>query len=105
MVLAALHFTWTARPSLRSSWLQSARVLRHLVDSVPMEGKGRSGSKASYLLTAEDEPASSQRDHHKTGVNDERPTPPRRCLLQGEIACQFIQAERSEVTDVGQRGD
>jgi len=59
----------------------------------------------SYLLTSEDEPASSQRDHHKTGVNDERPGPPRRCMLQGEVACQFIQAERSEVTDVGQRGD
>src|ERR1700687_578390 len=52
--------------------------------------------KASYSLTSEDKPASSQRDHHKTGVNDERPGPPRGCLLQGEVACQFIYAERSE---------
>ena len=59
----------------------------------------------SNLLTPEDEPASSKRDDHKSGVNDDRPVPPRRRLLQGEVAGQFIQAERSEATDVGQRGD
>jgi len=39
MVLAALQFRWPVRRSLRSSCLQSMRVLRHLVDTVPMDGE------------------------------------------------------------------
>ena len=62
-------------------------------------------AKASYLLPPKDEPAGRQGDHYKTGVHDEWSFPPRRCLLEGKGACQFVQAEWSEVTDVGQRGD
>jgi hypothetical protein len=40
----------------------------------------------------EDEPAGRQGDDYETGVGDERPDPTRRRLLEGKLACQFIQA-------------